>query len=267
VLGSDVRRYPALVDRKQAVDLTLLESAAAAEASSRRGLERLLWLAAQKPLGALAKRAPAPFPRRDGLPPTRAEVEVFREAVLGRTLREAFSIGSTTPLPRTRAAFETLYAAGLPRLEDAFSRLARALGIAAAELDKTERALRAAASQPSGTHAARDIRAQLELLFPADLLESIELERLEQLPRYLRAAQTRLARAIVDPRKDADKLEPFSPLWKAFLEKRALARDTDAATALRWAFEELRVALFAPELKPSGAVSVASVSRALAALA
>jgi hypothetical protein len=35
---------------------------------------------------------------------------------------------------------------------------------------------------------------------------------------------------------------------------------------LRWAFEELRVAIFAPELKPATPVSVANLTLALASL-
>jgi ATP-dependent helicase HrpA len=111
-----------------------------------------------------------------------------------------------------------------------------------------------------------EIRAQLEQLLPADLIESVELSRLEQFPRYLRAAQIRLGRAVSDPRRDAEKLAPFAPQWAAFLGKRRNASDQESVGALRWAFEELRVAIFAPELKPAFPVSVASVSAALSAL-
>jgi ATP-dependent helicase HrpA len=48
--------------------------------------------------------------------------------------------------------------------------------------------------------------------------------------------------------------------------KRAALRDQAGARRLHFAFEELRVALFAPELKPAQAVTVASVTVALAAL-
>ena len=266
VLGAPVRRYPALIDRQSSVDLELLESSAAATASTRRGLERLLRLAVHKPLLALAKRAPAPFARRDGMPVPRAELDAFREAVLGRAVRDAFGLGPGLALPRTEAAFAALCAAGAPRLEAAFERLARALTNAAAELAKLERALRAAASEPSGTQAARDIRAQLDELFPPELLESLAIEQLEQFPRYLRAAQLRLSRAILDPRRDADKLESFASLWRAFASKRATARDPGAVLSLRWRFEELRVAIFAPELEPMRGVSVASLTRAVEAL-
>jgi ATP-dependent helicase HrpA len=111
--------------------------------------------------------------------------------------------------------------------------------------------------------ASADIRAQVEQLFPPDLLRHVELQRLEHYPRYLRAAQARLTRAIHDPRKDSSKAEPFLPIWQAFLAKRAAARDQLAARSLHFTFEELRVALFAPELKPIGAVSVTALANAV----
>ncbi len=71
---------------------------------------------------------------------------------------------------------------------------------------------------------------------------------------------------MTDPRKDAEKLAPLAPLWAAFLAKRGAARDQDAARELRWAFEELRVAIFAPELKALGGVSLAKIKATVTAL-
>jgi ATP-dependent helicase HrpA len=266
VLGKELRCYPAIVERAKSVDLTLLESRPAADSATRSGVRRLLALSSQRALSALGKRVPPPFPRPGGLPPPRAETDAFRELVIARVVEEAFGLFEHSPLPRTQSDFETLRAQGTPRIEAAFTRVASAIGAASSELDKMLRALSQAARQPSGTHAARDIQSQLTHLFPAELLSEVELVRLEQYPRYLRAAQTRLARAITDPRKDADKLAPFSPLWSAFLSKRDSLRDQRGALDLRWAFEELRVAIFAPELKPAFPVSVTHVMRELGSL-
>jgi ATP-dependent helicase HrpA len=97
-------------------------------------------------------------------------------------------------------------------------------------------------------------------------MEWVPLAQLEHFPRYLRAAQARLGRAVSDPRKDMDKLAPFATLWSSFLAKRGSVRDQGAAAELRWAFEELRVAIFAPELKTPVSVSLPKVAAALAAL-
>src|SRR5688500_8297808 len=47
VSGTEVRSYPALVDRGTSVDLVLLESAGAADTASRAGVRRLLILGAR----------------------------------------------------------------------------------------------------------------------------------------------------------------------------------------------------------------------------
>jgi ATP-dependent helicase HrpA len=264
--GVALRAFPALVDRQASVELALFETEMAALTSHRAGVRRLVQLALKGALAALGKRAPAPFTRRVGLPAPRVEVEAFRELLLARVVDQAFELGDETRLPRDKAAFQRLLAAGTPRLTPTFEQLTRAVAAANAELDKTLRALGAAAPQPSAAAASADIRAQLEQLFPVDSLAWVDLERLLHFPRYLRAAQARLTRAIHDPRKDASKAEQLAPLWRAFLEKRVTARDQAEARRLHYSLEELRVAVFAPELKPLPGVTVPAVSSAVEAL-
>jgi ATP-dependent helicase HrpA len=266
VLGTELPSYPALIDRQSAVDLTLFEAEDAAAAAHRAGVRRLLLLAAKSPLAALGKRTPPPFAQRPGLPPARAEMAAFREQVLMRVVSEAFGLCEDAELPRSKPDFDRQLATGLPRLAPVFDVLTRAIASASAELDKTLRALDAATKQQSGGAAVADIRAQLQQLFPPDLLEHVEVPRLQQFPRYLRAAQARLQRAVNDPRKDASKAEPFTPLWQGYLAKRSSAREQAVARRLHFVFEELRVALFAPELKPAQAVTIATLAAAVQAL-
>jgi ATP-dependent helicase HrpA len=266
VLGSDVRVYPAIVDRQKSVELMLLESAEAAEAASRRGIITLLSLSCRAASSAFAKRLPAPFALQQRTLTQRAETEAFREVVSRRIVQEAFGLSEGAVLPRSQRAFEELLQTGKARLETAFTSVTKAIATAASELEKTVRALDNASKQPSGKAAAQEVRAQLEQLFPADLLENIPLERLQHYPRYLRAAQVRLERAIVNPRKDADKAAPLAPLLAAFHAKALTARDQNSVQALRWAIEELRIFIFAPELKPAFSVSVATLSQAISAL-
>lgn len=268
VSGAEVRTYPALVDRGASVDLALLESSAAAEAATRGGLRRLVALsgAARRAISAVAPRIPPSFARLDGAPVPRSDQEAFRAAVLERIVDDAFGFGDDAPLPRTRRAFEALVDAGAPRVATTFRLYADAITRASSELDAALAALRSAAKHPGAKTAIAEIRAHLAQLLPPDLLASVPLARLEHLPRYLRAARARLERAIADPRKDAEKLATIAPLWTAFFAKLPVARDREAARALRWSFEELRVAVFAPELKTPAPVSVAKLAAAVAAL-
>ncbi len=264
--GSSVRAYPAIVDRETSVELALFETQAAAEAASRAGVRRLLGFAARGALSALASRLPPPFAHASGAAPSRAESDAFRVTVVARIVDEAFGLRSGTALPRTQRAFEDLAAMGSPRIATAFDLFVPAITRAASELDRTLQALRSAAKHPGAQVAIGQIRAQIERLFVADLIAWVPLGRLEDLPRYLRAAQTRLGRAIADPRKDAEKLAPIAPVWAAYVAKEAAARDRETALALRWSFEELRVAIFAPELKARTPVSVNDLAAAVSAL-
>ncbi|HYP77380.1 MAG TPA: ATP-dependent RNA helicase HrpA [Polyangiaceae bacterium] len=266
VLGSELRSYPALIDRTKSVDLTLLETESAARAATRLGVRRLFALAAKSPLSAFAKQCPPPFSLRTAFLIPRAEVDAFRDSFLARVVEEAFGCAEGAPLPHDEASFDAQLERGLPRIAPSFKALERASLAASGELQATLRALDSAAKHPSATAASAEIRAQLARLFTPDLIETVPLARLEQFPRYLRAAQARLTRAISDPRKDADKLAPFAQLWAAFSARQSSITDRGSALALRWAFEELRVAIFAPELRPAAAVSVHSLSQALSQL-
>ncbi|MBZ4414617.1 ATP-dependent RNA helicase HrpA [Myxococcus sp. XM-1-1-1] len=264
--GLEVRSYPALVDRGATVDLVLLETSAAADAASRTGVRRLLMLAARGHVAVSASRMPQPFPSLDGAPPARGQAEAFKALVLARAVDDAFKLAPGAPLPRTKAAFDTLLREGSPHIEQEARDWANAVIVTSGELAQTLAALKTASKGPSGAAAVRDIRSQLAQLFPAKLIEWIPFSRLMHYPRYLRAVQARLSRAVANPGKDAGKAAPFTPLWETFLTKSATVRDQEAAQELRWAFEELRVAIFAPEVTTPVSVTVAKVSAALAAL-
>lgn len=266
VAGTDVRSYPALVDRGASVDLVLLESSSAAETATRAGVRRLLVLATRAAFSAVAPRIPAAFARPNGALPSRTDNEAFRAMVLSRIAGAAFGLHDDAALPRDKATFDRLVAAGAPRVDQAFRLFVDAIKPVSTELDRTLSALRTASKHPSGRAAVLDMHAQLDHLFPVDLIETLPLARLEHFSRYLRAVQARLARAVTDPRKDSEKLAPFAQLWAAFLAKRGVVRDQGAAHELRWAFEELRVAIFAPELRTPVPVSLAKMTAAVAAL-
>jgi ATP-dependent helicase HrpA len=180
-------------------------------------------------------------------------------------VHDAFRLGSSA-LPRNAREFDELLRTGSVRLESTFNALSQTLKSVSDELERTLRALEAASKHPGATAASKDLRAQLEQLFPPDLIERAELAQLAHFPRYLRAMQTRLSRALSDPRKDAEKPAPLAPLWTSFQAKLPVVTDVEAAEALRWAFEELRVAIFAPELKPARPVSLQNLTLAVAAL-
>jgi ATP-dependent helicase HrpA len=264
-----LRGYPALQDTGDAVDLVVAESKTVARALTKAGLARLLILASRAEIASVSARLPSSPAALNGAPVTRAADTAFRAALLRRIVEEAFELHDVERQPRTRAEFDKLLAQGRGRLLKLGVVYTEALNAAKAAQVKTLAALKSADRQPSGRGTVLDLRTQLEGLFRDGFIADVPLDRLASYPRYLRAMETRLGRAIADPRKDADKGAPLGPLEKRLAtRKRALlaAERPDDTVDLRWKMEELRVAIFAPELKPEGPVSVAKITAALDAL-
>jgi len=102
------------------------------------------------------------------------------------------------------------------------------------------------------------------------LLCAAPRDRLAEVPRYLRAMKLRLERLPNGPQKDQSKAEQVLPFWREWLRDRAElgARGVPAADleAYRWLLEELRVQVFAPELKAKVPVSPERLRERMAAL-
>ncbi len=265
--GATVRSYPALVDRETSVEFALLEAGDAAELATRGGVRRLVLIAHRLQISSISARLPRPLTVRTGLLPKSFE-DAARRALLHRIVDEAYRLDDG-PIPRNKTDFDALLNAGIGRLQSVFQQWHAAIGAAALELTKALTAMQSAAKHPGAKLALGDLHEQLTRMLPEDLYAHVPFAVLQQFPRYFRAMPLRLGRAITDPRKDSAKLEPLTPALAAFVKKRAASKTPNALAwhALRWDLEELRVAIFAPELKNPYPVSLAKWTAALAALA
>jgi len=102
-----------------------------------------------------------------------------------------------------------------------------------------------------------DMRAQLAALVPPGFLRDVPAEALGEYPRYLKAIGIRLDKLRADPARDtrlmAEWMQAAAPWLRA--QKGAAAQDPKM-TEYRWLLEELRVSLFAQELRTRMPVSV-----------
>jgi ATP-dependent helicase HrpA len=136
--------------------------------------------------------------------------------------------------------------------------VARLVGAILAEHAVVHRKL--AAAQKVFPHTGADIAAQLSALLQKHFIVVTPWERLQHLPRYLKAAGLRLDKVRNDPARDARLLaewqtlaRPWEREWRAM---QAAGVADDFLIEFRWLLEELRVALFAQELKTPSPVSV-----------
>ena len=136
----------------------------------------------------------------------------------------------------------------------------RLMEAVAAELAAASKRLQSA---KGFAEVVRDIENQLRALFPPHFALNIPFARLKHYPRYLKAVNVRLERLRNAPERDAAHMAEIAKLWTALsreIASRKGARD-ERLENFRWMIEELRVSLFAQELKTPMPVSVKRLSK------
>jgi ATP-dependent helicase HrpA len=116
---------------------------------------------------------------------------------------------------------------------------------------------------------ADDVQAQLARLCPKRFVSATPWAQLAHLPRYLKAITLRLDKLRADPARDAQRLAELRPIEQRYLRLLAERRGAPDARLeeFRWLLEELRVSLFAQELRTPQPVSVKRLDKAWQQLA
>jgi ATP-dependent helicase HrpA len=247
--GHTLVGYPALVDAQDAVTLQVFDSPEKAKDIHRGGVRRLLSIAFRERIRDLEKS----LSRDPALGPLKEDVIL---AALDRTfLAES--------LPMAAKDFAGRVTEGRNRfnlIAQEIMRLATAIITEQRELQK--RLVTAAKGFPI---PAEDVKQQLARLLPPHFISQTQYERLQHFPRYLKAAGLRLDKLRADPSRDARLLAEFAPLHSAW-QRDAVARMKQGTMTyeieqFRWLLEELRVSLFAQELRTPVPVSVKRLAK------
>ncbi len=261
--GHRVVGYPALVDEGTTVGLTVAENADRQRAAHRRGLRRLVQLQTPDPtkwvishLGNTDKLSLGTSPYAS-VPALLADA---RLASVGELIRRAG--GDDT---RDEATFRRL--CDTVRVDNA-DQMRSIVHVVAQTLTLRQRTLalvpRAAALAPA---AAEDVSEQLGNLVFAGFVAATGYEHLVDVPRYLSAAEQRLTALVAAPVRDVRGAEVIGRCEDAYAAACDLAppgplpEDLDA---IGWLLEELRVSLFAQNLRTKVSVSEKRVMTAIA---
>jgi ATP-dependent helicase HrpA len=252
VAGREVIGFPALHDDGDSVSLRPFDTPEEAARVHRRGLARLFALTLKDQVRAIEK---LPGLRELALQYMSFGTEAELKALLVEaTLKRCCLLD---PLPTDAAAFAARCAEAKPRITlvaQEFIRLGAQLLTEHAALNRRLSGMKA------HPEVVDDVQRQLAGLLPRGFLADLRWERLAHFPRYLKAASVRLDKLRNNVARDAQAMAE----WKALaqqLEREAQAkRRADVSDPqleeFRWLLEELRVGLYAQELKTPMPVSV-----------
>jgi ATP-dependent helicase HrpA len=251
--GRTLVGYPALVDAGEgpdaAVTLQVFDSPEKARDMHRAGVLRLLAIAFRDRIRDLERT----LAKDVLLGPLKAEIVA---AALARTFLQ-------DSVPMTQAEFARRLDEGRNRFTLIAQEIARtAAGILAerATLQKKLSSVEKALPQ-----TAQDVTQQLARLLAPGWLARTPWERLQHLPRYLKAAALRLDKLRADPARDARLAGELASLEQPYRREAAARARHGALDAafeqFGWLLEELRVSLFAQELKTPVPVSVKRLAK------
>jgi ATP-dependent helicase HrpA len=249
--------FPAIVDEGDAVGVRIFDTQHKAAYQHQAGLMRLLQLQLRKECTYTLKNMPQSaavelaYHRLPKHPLIQNVVEVsYKQDLLRLILHTVFVERREI---RTQQAFERSLQDNKPQ----FIGMANEAGKMALEIMQLYGAIKTQLQAFNATDPlAKDIAEQLGFLIYAGFIHNTPYLQLKALPRYLKAIQYRLDKRINDPQKVQEINRYALRYWKDVEKRIKKERLIPEQEAFRWALEELRVSLFAQQLKTAYPVSV-----------
>jgi ATP-dependent helicase HrpA len=245
--------FPALVDKITYCDLEVFDDPAEAGRIHRVGLRRLMALQLKDQMKYIEKNIPGL--QQMGMQfMALGSQEELRDQIIEAGLERAFL---QDPLPKNAAEFEARRDEGKSRLGLLVNEIARLAGLILAEyytLPKKFQGIKAHAQ------SAQDMQSQVQALIGKRFVADNDYANLMHFPRYLKAINVRLEKLRADAARDARLMAEWAQVatpWQRAQKDRHGGKNGDPKMdEFRWLLEELRVSLFAQELRTPMPVSV-----------
>jgi ATP-dependent helicase HrpA len=258
--------YPALVPKADSVALQVFDDPGQAKRMHRTGVNKLFALQFKEQIKFFDRQLPQLRDMAMLYLPL-GSLDELRAQLIELALDRACM---AEPLPIDQASFELRVSQARPR----FGLIAQEVGrLTGAILEAYAQLIKRLPTVKHHAAAVKDIEGQLQGLVPKWFLRQQPWDALAHLPRYLKALNARVDRLKLDPARDQQLLAQMSTLlqrWQRYCSDRQ--RDfpgqplSERAQEFRWLIEELRVSLWAQELRTPMPVSVKRLEKVWAAL-
>jgi len=248
--------YPALVDKESHVDLFVADDKAEADYLHQEGIKRLIKIQLQEKIKYIKKNPPR-FEEFGMLLHSHISPEDLKNNFIDVVFNEI--IDSEASNIKSQNAFDTLTI----NSRKSFSDLSHDLSSALTEIAKNYSAYQKAKANikylPKTT--LEDLSEQLDILLPPYERPLFLFGQLKHIPRYLNAMTIRLKKFSMKEDQDQVYMREINRLRDKWIEK--VVEYVEAGEAVpenfidfQWALQELRVSLFAQELKTSYPISI-----------
>ena len=248
--------YPALVDKESHVDLFVADDKAEADYLHQEGIKRLIKIQLQEKIKYIKKNPPR-FEEFGMLLHSHISPEDLKKNFIDVVFNEI--VDSEASNIKSQNAFDTLTV----NSRKSFSDLSHDLSSALTEIAKNYSAYQKAKANikylPKTT--LEDLSEQLDILLPPYERPLFLFGQLKHIPRYLNAMTIRLKKFSMKEDQDQVHMREINRLRDKWIEK--VVEYVEAGEAVpenfidfQWALQELRVSLFAQELKTSYPISI-----------
>jgi len=266
--GQTMVGFPALVDHGEHCAIEVFDDLGEAQAKHRDGLRRMFRLQLKEQVKFIDRSLASlqTVAMQAGTVPALAAAapgfEVLRNDVVDAALDRTALV---EPWPADRAGFLARRDEARGKLALIAQEIARLLTAIVQEAAAVQKKLGGARSHGP---ACADIEQQLARLFPRGFVAATPAAQLAHYPRYLKAIAARIDKLKSEPARDAQRQAEIAALATPF-QRELAARKGKVDPQLeefRWLLEELRVSLFAQELRTPMPVSVKRLQKVWDAL-
>ena len=243
--------FPALVDKGTHCDLEVFDDPNVAARTHRIGLRRLFMLQMRDQIKFVEKSIPNL--QQMGMQfMSMGTQEELRDQIIAKAIDIACL---QDPLPVDEASFIKRKDEGKSRIVLLVNEIARLVSQVLTEYHGLPKRL-----QGINQQVAQDMQQQLQGLVHKRFLIENEFSQLSHFPRYLKAMNVRLEKLRADAARDAKAMSEWNQAaapYQRLMRDKSAGKNTDPKLVeYRWMLEELRVSLFAQELRTPMPVSV-----------
>ncbi|MEQ1630213.1 MAG: DUF3418 domain-containing protein, partial [Gallionella sp.] len=257
--GQNVTLFNALVDDGDAVILRAYDTRDAAQAEHCKGLSRLFMLLLKEQVKYMEKNLPD-AQKLGMLFMSLGTPQELQQQIIAMTFERCCL---NDPWPTNETQFLARGKEAKNRLLLIAQEIARLAAGILTEYHALQKSLPQLKAQPT---VAQDVRTQLEFLVHKRFVFDTPYERLQHVPRYLKAINLRIEKLRSNPARDAQCMSQLQPLLQALQKLRQAHTGDVRVEEFAWLLQELRVSLFAQELKTPVIVSVKRLEKMLAGM-